>query len=115
MRVKNIITFLLLLISTNTHSIKSHVLLYILALLSLSSLAHDSNLNTYQNNQIQQVAGQAYSAFFPELNTRLRQKPSLNSHPHDRDRLNYRYLPYDDRWIEVLSLEGKLAGYSHPS
>jgi len=61
------------------------------------------------------------------LNTRLRQKPSLNSkviailnnddrnHPHDRDRLNYRYLPYDDRWIEVLSLEGKLAGYSHPS
>ena len=127
MRVKNIITFLLLLISTNTHSIKSHVLLYILALLSLSSLAHDSNLNTYQNNQIQQVAGQAYSAFFPELNTRLRQKPSLNSkviailnnddrdHPHDKDRINYRYLPYDDRWIKVLSLEGKLAGYSHRS
>ena len=99
----------------------------ILTLFSLSSLAGEPNLNTYQNNQIQQAAGQLYFTYQPELNTRVRPEPSLETsvlgllnnddrdHEADINRKDYKYAPYDEEWMKVLDFDGKLLGYSHRS
>ena len=99
----------------------------ILTFFSLSSLAGEPNLNTYQNGQVQQVAGQVYYTNEPQINTRVRQQPSLDSnvlgllnnddrnHDTDINHKDYKYAPYDEEWMKVLDFDGKLLGYSHRS
>lgn len=99
----------------------------ILTFFSLNSLAGEPNLNTYQNGQVQQVAGQVYYTYEPQINTRVRQQPSLDSnvlgllnnddrnHDTDINHKDYKYAPYDEEWMKVLDFDGKLLGYSHHS
>lgn len=98
---------------------------FILIVFSQSSLADALNLNTYQNGQIQQVAGQVYYTYEPQTNTRVRQLPSLDSsvlgllnnddrnHDTDINHKDYKYAPYNEEWMSVLDFDNKLLGYSY--
>jgi len=108
---------------------KKLLLLLLLSIGFISPIyAEELELDTHQNNQVQQVAGQVYHIYSPELNTRVRQKPSLGSrvlallnnddrnHEEDVNHKDYKYAPYDEEWMKVLSsFDGKLLGYSHRS
>ena len=98
---------------------------FILIVFSQSSLADALNLNTYQNGQIQQVAGQVYYTYEPQTNTRVRQLPALDSsvlgllnnddrnHDTDINHKDYKYAPYNEEWMSVLDFNNNLLGYSY--
>jgi len=102
--------------------------LILLALFSLGSLADEWNLNTYQNNQVQQVQAQVYYIYEPELNTPIREAPSLDSKviallnnndrnfSYDTNWKDYKYTKHNDEWMSVSSFaDDSLVGYSHRS
>ncbi|HIF89683.1 MAG TPA: hypothetical protein EYQ52_07755 [Candidatus Thioglobus sp.] len=101
--------------------------IFILIIFSLGSLADEPSLDSYQNNQVQQVAGQVYYTYEPQINTRVRQQPSLDSnifgllnnddrnHDTDINHKDYKYTPYNEEWMKVLDFDGKLLGYSRRS